>query len=112
IIMYEDQKTNSMKRTIDETEHRRKHQITYNEKHNITPKTIHKEVRDEIRATVQSEEDDTKTTKTKSLAALSKPERKKVITKMQKEMREAAKALDFERAAELRDIVLELKAEG
>ncbi|HIS28759.1 MAG TPA: excinuclease ABC subunit UvrB [Candidatus Avamphibacillus intestinigallinarum] len=112
VIMYADRITNSMQVAIDETERRRKIQMAYNEKHNITPKTIHKEVRDVIRATVQSEEDDTKTTKTKSLAALSKPERKKVITKMEKEMREAAKALDFERAAELRDIVLELKAEG
>src|SRR5699024_8179303 len=112
VIMYADRITNSMQVAIDETERRRQIQMAYNEKHNITPKTIHKEVRDVIRATVQTDEDEEKAAKTKSLTKLSKTERKKVITKMEKEMREAAKALDFERAAELRDIVLELKAEG
>ncbi|SEP91566.1 Excinuclease ABC subunit B [Virgibacillus subterraneus] len=112
VIMYADRITNSMQLAIDETNRRREKQIAYNEKYNIRPTTIRKDVRDVIKATVASEEEESYSEKTKSIAKLSKTEKSKVIENMDKEMKEAAKALDFEKAAELRDIILELKAEG
>jgi excinuclease ABC subunit B len=112
VIMYADRITDSMKRAIEETERRREKQKAYNEEHHIVPQTIKKDVRDVIRATTVAEDQPELETKSKSFAKLTKKEREKVIENMEKEMREAAKALDFERAAELRDIVFELKAEG
>ncbi|GIO26412.1 excinuclease ABC subunit UvrB [Ornithinibacillus bavariensis] len=112
VIMYADKITDSMQRAIEETERRREKQMAYNEEHHITPKTIKKDVRDVIRATSVAEEQPELESKTKSYSKLTKIERENVIENMEKEMREAAKALDFERAAELRDIVFELKAEG
>ncbi|EMA6342483.1 excinuclease ABC subunit UvrB [Bacillus cytotoxicus] len=110
VIMYADRITKSMQIAIDETKRRREKQEAYNEEHGITPKTIQKEVRDVIRATVAAEETEVyEATPTKKLT---KKEREKTIAKMEEEMKEAAKALDFERAAELRDVILELKAEG
>ncbi|MGP4105550.1 excinuclease ABC subunit UvrB [Virgibacillus sp. L01] len=112
VVMYADRITNSMQLAIDETNRRREKQKAYNEKYNITPTTIRKDVRDVIKATVASEEQESYSEKTKSIAKLSKTEKSKVIENMDKEMKDAAKALDFEKAAELRDIILELKAEG
>src|SRR5699024_6017667 len=112
VYMYADNITDSMRVAIDETNRRREKQIAYNEKYNITPKTIKKDVRDVIRATVAAQSEETYKEDTPSLTNLSKKEKGKVIEKMEKEMREAAKALDFEKAAELRDVVFELKAEG
>jgi excinuclease ABC subunit B len=112
VIMYADRITDSMQRAIEETERRREKQKAYNEEHHIVPQTIKKDVRDVIRATTVAEDQPELETKSKSFAKLTKKEREKVIENMEKEMREAAKALDFERAAELRDIVFELKAEG
>ncbi len=112
VVMYADRITNSMQLAIDETNRRREKQTAYNEKYNITPTTIRKDVRDVIKATVASEEQESYSEKTKSIAKLSKTEKSKVIENMDKEMKDAAKALDFEKAAELRDIILELKAEG
>ncbi|SET10074.1 Excinuclease ABC subunit B [Oceanobacillus limi] len=112
VIMYADKITRSMEVAIDETTRRREKQMAYNEEHNITPKTIKKDVREVIRATIAAEDTEEYDSKTKSIAKLNKAEREKVIEDMEKEMREAAKALDFERAAELRDIILELKVEG
>ncbi|MGM7702863.1 excinuclease ABC subunit UvrB [Pseudalkalibacillus sp. Hm43] len=111
VIMYADKITKSMQIALDETERRRTKQIAYNEEHGITPTTIQKSIPDLIRATVDAE-DEAGTTKEKPVAKMTKKEREKVIEKMEKEMKEAAKDLDFERAAELRDLVLELKAEG
>jgi len=111
-IMYADKITDSMQVAIDETNRRRSIQKEYNEEHDITPKSIKKEVRDVIRATVAAEETEGYAKETKSLAQLSKEERQKTIENMEKEMREAAKSLDFEKAAELRDIIFTLKAEG
>lgn len=110
VIMYADQITRSMDFAINETKRRRQIQEEYNRKHGITPKTIQKEIHDVIRATIAAEEQEEYST-TDKYGKLSKKEREKLIQKLEAEMKEAAKALDFERAAELRDLVLELKAE-
>ncbi|MFC4023837.1 excinuclease ABC subunit UvrB [Oceanobacillus longus] len=112
VIMYADKITNSMQLAMDETTRRRTIQKAYNEKYGITPKTIIKEVRDVIKATVVAEDQDKYEGKTKSLKKMTKKEREKVIEQMEKEMKNAAKSLDFEKAAELRDVIFELKAEG
>ncbi|HFJ9449967.1 excinuclease ABC subunit UvrB [Bacillus sp. JAS102] len=110
VIMYADRITRSMGIAIEETQRRRSIQEAYNKEHGITPKTIQKGVRDVIRATTAAEEPETyEATPAKKMT---KKEREKTIAKMEAEMKEAAKALDFERAAELRDLLLELKAEG
>jgi len=111
VIMYADRITNSMELAISETKRRREIQEEYNRKHGITPMTIQKDIRDVIRATHAAESEEEYKTTTK-LTQLTKKEREKLITNMEKEMKEAAKALNFERAAELRDLILELKAEG
>lgn len=110
VIMYADRITKSMGIAIEETKRRRSIQEAYNEEHGITPKTIQKGVRDVIRATTAAEE--TETYEATPSKKMTKKEREKTIAKMEAEMKEAAKALDFERAAELRDLLLELKAEG
>ncbi|MEX0415415.1 excinuclease ABC subunit B [Bacillus sp. C30] len=110
VIMYADRITRSMGIAIEETQRRRSIQEAYNEKHGITPKTIQKGVRDVIRATTAAE--DTEIYEATPAKKMTKKERENTIAKMEAEMKEAAKALDFERAAELRDLLLELKAEG
>ncbi|PGU54410.1 excinuclease ABC subunit B [Bacillus cereus] len=110
VIMYANRITKSMGIAIEETKRRRSIQEAYNEEHGITPKTIQKGVRDVIRATTAAEE--TETYEATPSKKMTKKEREKTIAKMEAEMKEAAKALDFERAAELRDLLLELKAEG
>ncbi|WP_340372430.1 excinuclease ABC subunit UvrB [Peribacillus sp. FSL E2-0218] len=113
VIMYADRITNSMELAINETKRRREIQEQYNEVHGILPQTIQKDIRDSIRATHVAEEgEEYKEDLAPSFAKLPKKERLKVMESMEKEMKEAAKALDFERAAELRDLLLELKAEG
>ncbi|MFJ7929836.1 excinuclease ABC subunit UvrB [Peribacillus sp. NPDC096448] len=113
VIMYADRITNSMELAINETRRRREIQENYNKEHGIMPQTIQKDIRDSIRATYVAEEsEEYKEDLAPSLAKLPKKERLKVMASMEKEMKEAAKALDFERAAELRDLLLELKAEG
>jgi len=110
VIMYADKITNSMKIAIDETKRRREVQQEYNEKHGITPKTIQKDIRDVIRATIAAEE--TENYDAVLTLPKTKKEREELIESLEREMKEAAKDLDFERAAELRDLLLELKAEG
>ncbi|MBB5181011.1 excinuclease ABC subunit B [Planomicrobium koreense] len=112
VIMYADRMTDSMTKAIDETTRRRTIQAAYNEEHGITPITIQKKIRDVIRATEAAEEGEEYVSKAVSGKKLKKEDRVKLISLLEKEMKEAAKALDFERAAELRDTVLELKAEG
>ena len=102
VIMYGDKITDSMKKAIDETARRRSIQEKYNEEHNITPKTIIKEIRDVISNV------DTETTKKDK--KLSKKELAMNMELIEKEMREAARNLDFERAMELRDILFEMKS--
>lgn len=111
VIMYADRMTDSMEKAIHETERRRSIQEKYNQEHGITPMTIQKDIRDVIRATVAAEDPAEYTARGK-LKKMSKQEREEFIETMEMEMKEAAKALDFERAAQLRDAILELKAEG
>ena len=108
VIMYADKITDSMQKAMDETARRREIQQQYNKEHGITPKTIIKEVRDLIAITKVAEE--TATYDLSSYDELSKEERLQLIAKLEDEMREAAKTLDFETAATLRDTILELKA--
>ena len=108
VIMYADKVTDSMQRAMDETSRRRSIQEQYNEEHGIEPKTIIKEIRDLI--SISKVADDTEAYDATSFEDLSKSERKELIAKMEDEMREAAKTLDFETAATLRDTILELKA--
>lgn len=107
VIMYADNITKSMDKAIKETERRRKIQTQYNEEHGIVPTTIIKDVRDVIEATKVSEESEEYTvSKDKKLT---KKEKEKLIKEYTKEMMLAAKNLQFERAAELRDIINQLK---
>ena len=94
VIMYADQMTNSMGIAIDETKRRRGIQEAYNEKHGITPKTIQKEIRDVIRATIAAEETEIYKEVTKA-KKMTKKEREKLLQQMEIEMKEAAKALRF-----------------
>ncbi len=113
VIMYADKMTKSMDIAIQETKRRREQQEAYNEKYGITPQTIHKKIRDAIKATkIHEESEEYETNAAPKLSKMSKKEREKVIEKVEMEMKDAAKALDFEKAAELRDLLLELKAEG
>ena len=107
VIMYADTVTGSMKECIDETNRRRKLQMEYNEKNGITPQTIKKAVRDLIsisRSIAKSEYE-----LEKDPESMSRDELKKVIDKIEKQMRKAAAELDFETAAMLRDKMIELK---
>ena len=99
VIMYADKISESMEIAIKETKRRRNIQEKYNEEHNIIPKTIIKEIRDVI-SNIDSKKDEKN---------LSQKEKEKMMIKIEKEMQEAAKNLDFERATELRDILFEMK---
>ncbi|QPQ32373.1 excinuclease ABC subunit UvrB [Lysinibacillus sp. JNUCC 51] len=112
VIMYADNMTDSMKKAIEETKRRRTLQMAYNEEHGITPKTIVKKIPDVIRATQVAEEEESYVTKATKGKKLTKAEREQLLATLEVEMKEAAKALDFERAAELRDTIFELKLEG
>ncbi len=107
VIMYGDKMTDSMKKAIDETNRRREIQIKYNKEHGIVPKTVYKEIQDPVHG---------KETKEETLAYLKKKgkgkkNQEKLIASLEKEMKEAARQLDFERAMQLRDMLYELKAE-
>lgn len=112
VIMYADKMTDSMRKAIDETKRRRTIQMEYNEKHGITPKTIQKKIREVIRASQVAEEEETYAQRLISGKPLTKQEKATLLENLEKEMKDAAKALNFERAAELRDAILELKLEG
>ena len=107
VIMYADTITKSMDKAIKETERRRKIQIEYNERNGITPQTIIKDVREVIEATKVAEEKVEYSTE--NIKEVSEKDKKKLIKKYTEEMMEAAKNLQFERAAELRDIINDLK---
>ncbi|MDK0627260.1 excinuclease ABC subunit UvrB [Clostridium perfringens] len=108
VIMYADNITKSMDKSIKETERRRVIQMEYNEEHNITPTTVIKGVRDIIEATKVSEEKENYESEVKKAAKKDIPI-EKLIEQYEEEMKEAAKNLQFERAAELRDIIKDLK---
>lgn len=111
VIMYANNMTDSMKKAIDETKRRRSIQEAYNEEHGIEPKTIIKKIPEIIRATQAAEEEATYVTKVTKGKKLTKAEIDKLVETLEQEMKEASRALDFERAAELRDTIFELKAE-
>ena len=108
VIMYADKITNSMDRAIKETKRRRAIQMKYNEEHNIVPKTIIKDIRSVIEATKTLEEEEIKDI-SKETKKLTQKEKNKLIKKYKEEMLDAAKNLQFERAAELRDIISDLE---
>ncbi|MDR0138741.1 excinuclease ABC subunit UvrB [Metabacillus idriensis] len=112
VIMYADKVTKSMEIALNETKRRRETQEAFNQKHGIEPKTIQKKIRETIRAVIAPEDGEELGAQVPKLGKLTKKEREKVIEQMEAEMKEAAKGLNFERAAELRDLILELKAEG
>lgn len=110
VIMYADKMTDSMEKAISETARRRDIQIAYNEEHGITPTTIQKEIRDAIRATEVAEEGEDYIGRLTEGGKLSKDEKNALMATLEQDMKEAAKALDFERAAQLRDALLELQS--
>ncbi|OBR63515.1 excinuclease ABC subunit B [Paenibacillus oryzae] len=110
VIMYGDKITDSMDRAIKETERRRAIQMAYNSEHGIEPQTIRKRVHDVIEATKVAESKADYLTGADG-SKMSKKERQSLIQRLEAEMKEAAKSLQFERAAELRDALLELRAE-
>lgn len=110
VIMYADTMTASMRVAIDETMRRREKQMAFNEAHGITPVTIQKAVRNVIEATKAAESQADYVTVAERAANLSAKEKKDLIARLQQEMKTAAKELQFERAAELRDMIVELSA--
>ncbi|MBQ2084373.1 MAG: excinuclease ABC subunit UvrB, partial [Firmicutes bacterium] len=109
VIMYADTISPAMRTALDETERRRSIQMKYNEEHGITPETIKKAVRDVIEVT-QKVEEDLDSYEGKSVLELTKRELTDYAKKLEKEMKAAAKDLQFERAAILRDKLLEVRA--
>ena len=107
VIMYADVITDSMRRAIDETERRREIQKKYNEEHGITPTTIKKAVRDLIAISKAASEP--KADMEKDIESMSRKELEKLLKELSKQMHKAAAELDFERAAELRDRIIEIK---
>jgi excinuclease ABC subunit B len=110
VIMYADKMTDSMTKAIKETKRRRAIQMEYNQKHQIVPKTVKKDIRDLIAITKAVANDEKNIKEIPNYDEMSKKEKEHVIANLEKEMREAAKVLDFEVAATLRDTILELKA--
>ena len=107
VIMYADRITDSMRRAIDETDRRRAVQEAYNTEHGITPTSIQKKVKELIQTTKVAESPVPYTAK--EIKKLSKKETLALVSKLEKDMRTAAKALEYERAAELRDMIFEIR---
>lgn len=99
-----------MRIAIEETERRRAKQEAYNKEHGITPETIHKAVRDVVESTKVAETEEEYVAVAEQAQRLGKRERQDLIKKLEQEMRAAAKELQFERAAQLRDMIAELDA--
>ncbi len=106
VKLYADKISEAMRGAIDETNRRREIQLAHNNRFNITPTTIKKKVRDSIRVKLEATED----TEAKRLSEMDKAEKKAMVEELERDMRKAARDLDFEKAAELRDIILEIKA--
>ncbi|AYM03758.1 excinuclease ABC subunit UvrB [Levilactobacillus yiduensis] len=112
VIMYADTVTESMQAAMDETARRRKVQIAYNKEHGITPTTIIKPIRDLIAVTKKNDNADEKDDFVASdFEDMDKPDQEKLIARLEDEMRAAAKKLDFEQAASLRDTIMDMKTE-
>lgn len=112
VVMYADSVTDSMQAAIDETARRRKVQIAYNKKHGITPTTIIKPIRDLIAVTKKNDHEGEKDDFVSSdFEDMSKDDQRKLISRLEEEMRSAAKKLDFEQAASLRDTIMDMKTE-
>ncbi len=115
VVLYADEMTDSIMAAVSETNRRREIQQRYNEEHHIVPKTIKKEIREVFDFVGDDGKKDTKSTsEVKKIlkdgaSSVSEDEKKKLISKLEKEMAKAAKELDFERAAELRDTIIMLK---
>ncbi|MDR0199354.1 MAG: excinuclease ABC subunit UvrB [Streptococcaceae bacterium] len=107
VILYAETVTESMQKAMDETARRREIQVAYNKEHGITPQTIVKEIRDSIAITRKVENGEIEEV---NASEMTKKERKALVAKLEKEMQEAAASLDFEQAATLRDMVLEIRA--
>ncbi len=107
VIMYADRITPSMQQAMDETRRRREMQVAYNLRHHITPTTVVKSVLDVLEATHFGTQAQGQVL---DLAALSNKEKLKMVERLRRQMREAAKLLEFERAAQLRDVIVELEA--
>lgn len=107
VIMYADRITDSMKKAIDETERRRLIQEDYNKKHGITPRTVFKNIQEAVHGKEGKKELKNYLAK----KAPNKQDKEKIILSLEKEMKEAARSLDFEKAAQLRDMLYEIKAE-
>ena len=110
VIMYANKITKSMEYALEETERRRSIQMAYNEEHGIIPKTIKKEVRDLIRISHDVESEEREENILKQFKALSRLQREEELERLTLEMKQHAKDLNFEAAADLRDIIMELKA--
>ncbi len=112
VIMYADRTTKSMQRAIDETNRRRKLQMAYNEKHHITPRGIHKEVKtlsERIKAMSGASSEVTDRKAIATLAGIPKEDALHLIKDLESQMRAAAKQLEFEKAAQLRDQIIEIR---
>ncbi len=120
VILYADQITGSMERMLEETNRRREKQLEYNVKHGIVPQTIYKSLEEIMAGTavadVRKWREKTKSrmpiTAERTVKYLTREQRDDLIDELEREMRKAAKDLEFERAAELRDEILQLKKEG
>lgn len=111
VIMYADAMTQSMARAINETNRRRKIQLDYNKKYGIVPTTVKKAVRDVIEATKVAEEHQDYLPE-KDITKMSKKELKTLVKELERQMKDAAKNMEFEKAAELRDLIFEIRAES
>ncbi|MGI5823238.1 MAG: excinuclease ABC subunit UvrB [Dethiobacteria bacterium] len=111
VIMYAQQVTPSMQAAITETTRRREKQMAFNREHKIVPRTIKKGIRAPLEAT-RVQEDTPEYLSSERARALGKKEREKICRRLEKEMQEAARQLDYERAAELRDALFEIRALG
>ena len=111
VIMYADTITDSMQAAMDETARRRAIQMQYNAEHGIVPKTVKKAIRDVITMTTKPKESTKALNDKLDFDELSKPEQREMIARLEEQMKTAAKNLDFEDAAALRDTVMKLKAQ-
>jgi excinuclease ABC subunit B len=107
VIMYADTVTSSMQTAIDETNRRRALQTEHNTLHNITPQSVDKEIDEGLRSLIPQKEEDMKKI---NLKKIPKDEYPKLIHELEAEMAQAAEKLEFERAAELRDIIHEIRS--